>query len=216
MAEARYNLPTIPIDIFKICIVQDDWVTRRQGLIVGRTFVYEAATVKNEAAELEMNIDEFFTSHILSGMFKKKMKRPVLFFYCVSNDFFFVSACCNTLQTNFQMMYQIPGNVESGDEPIKPRSSPYIYWDGASGYRIHREPEARGRASFIVEDFCALVGDSINTAYASNEVYQRISTMKKSNQEYSAIPMESFQEILFHNKKYELKHAFYEIVGRQK
>ncbi len=216
MSEARYNLPTIPIDIFKICLVQDDWVTGRRGLIVGRTFVYEAATVKNEAAELGMNIDEFFTSHILNGMFKKKMKRKVLFFYCVSNEFFFISACCNTLQTNFKMLYQIPGNVESGDEPIKPRSSPYIYWDGTSIYRIHREPEAQGRASFIVEDFCALTGDSISAAYTSNEVYQRIAALKTPNQEYSAVPTESSQGMSLYSKKYELKHAFYEIVGRQK
>ena len=210
-------LPTLNLDLSKICQSRIDLFAGGKTSFIGRTRCYHLDQLRDAARQSNENLDRFITKHLAAGMGTKPVKsellfwfakyarphegrnpaKPVkselLFWFAAGNDLIWLTPCDKALRVGCWWMNEIPGYWESGTEGVRDNAKPYAYWDGNNLYRIYALPESFHEDALYLNDLGTLFGLAVEECDEETHCSFRDEPMERWD--YSVVPTES-QEIV--------------------
>ena len=117
-------LPTLNLDLSKICQSRIDLFAGGKTSFIGRTRCYHLDQLRDAARQSNENLDRFITKHLAAGMGTKPVKSELLFWFAAGNDLIWLTPCDKALRVGCWWMNEIPGYWESGREFETMRHSP--------------------------------------------------------------------------------------------
>ncbi|HLF83828.1 MAG TPA: hypothetical protein VI837_06620 [Blastocatellia bacterium] len=186
-------LPTLNLDLSKICQSRIDLFAGGKTSFIGRTRCYHLDQLRDAARQSNENLDRFITKHLAAGMGTKPVKSELLFWFAAGNDLIWLTPCDKALRVGCWWMNEIPGYWESGTEGVRDNAKPYAYWDGNNLYRIYALPESFHEDALYLNDLGTLFGLAVEECDEETHCSFRDEPMERWD--YSVVPTES-QEIV--------------------
>jgi hypothetical protein len=200
-------LPTLNLDLSKVCQSRADLFAGGKTSFIGRTRCYHLDQLRDAASKSNENVDRFITKHLAAGMATKPVKSELLFWFAPGNDLIWLTPCDKALRVGCWWMNEIPGYWESGTESVRDNAKPFSYWDGKNLSRIYSLPDRFHEGALYLNDLGTLFGLAVEEC--DEEMYCAVRDERMERWDYSVVPSESQEIVELEGKKLIVLHAFW-------
>lgn len=211
-------LPTLRLDLGKLCDFAPDINRMGEPRIVGYSYAYQLDRIREAALAGDNNLDAYLSGAILRGLNEHPVRSELLFWYSPYHlarrgdlggfvDFVMLTVCCKTREVKCSWLHALPGLFDSGRDFVPDNAQPFLYWNGKNLCRIYRLQADWDANSLFLCDLGSFVGLAVEATDEAN--YRRIEDNKIVYWDRSVVPSQAQEVLTVAGKRAVLLHAFW-------